>query len=258
MAIRASSTNLAGTLNAADGASGGGVVACASNNPGSAPRTDQLTSAGVMPLTANARATLRQPSKSVSLSRMMWCMMLLRFSSSSLRAKRSNPFLRLLRHGLLRRFAPRNDGWLEPKPQLLRFRPKPFRQSRAVKHSWRGVMIAEYDEWHRLVLRDMKSREIGEANGSEAARGDDAIDRLGAEARYPQQFFAARAVDVERKAVAVPQRPGKLRVDVERQHPGAAIDDLCRLEAVEAHQPVGLVKPVLAQQRRSGERQAAA
>ena len=45
--------------------------ASAANNPGSAPRTDQITSAGLTPFCANARAALRQPSKSVSPSRMM-------------------------------------------------------------------------------------------------------------------------------------------------------------------------------------------
>ena len=32
-------------------------------------------------------------------------------------------------------------------------------------------------------------------------------------------------LDIERKAVAMPQRPGKLRVDVERQHAGVVVDD---------------------------------
>src|SRR5262249_14851297 len=38
--------------------------------------------------------------------------------NSSLRAKRSNPSIRSLRHGLLRRFAPRNDG--EERTKALR------------------------------------------------------------------------------------------------------------------------------------------
>ena len=58
---------------------------------------------------------------------------------------------------------------------------------------------------------------------------------------------AAGGGDIERKAVAVAQRPGEFRIDVERQHAGGLVDDLVRVETVEAHQPVGLVEPVLAQ-----------
>ena len=52
------------------------------------------------------------------------------------------------------------------------------------------------------------------------------------------------------------QRPGQLGVDVERQHAvRGRRRDLVGLEAVEAHQPVGLVQPVLAHQRRRLQRQ---
>ena len=64
------------------------------------------------------------------------------------------------------------------------------------------------------------------------------------------KLLAAGAGDVEREAVAMPQRPGELRVDVERQHAGGLIDDLAGIETVKPHQPVGLVEPVLAHQRR--------
>ena len=63
-------------------------------------------------------------------------------------------------------------------------------------------------------------------------------------------IFPAGAVDIERKAVAMPQRPGQFRIDVERQHAGGFIDDLADVEAVKPHQPVGLIEPVLAHQRR--------
>ncbi len=51
------------------------------------------------------------------------------------------------------------------------------------------------------------------------------------------------------------QRPGELRVDIEREHTrcvGGA-NDIGRLKAVKAHQPVGLIEPVLAHQRRALE-----
>ncbi len=53
------------------------------------------------------------------------------------------------------------------------------------------------------------------------------------------------------------QRPGQLGVHGQRQH-AAGRDQLMLLEAVEAHQPVGLVQPVLAHQRRGLRGQARA
>src|SRR5215813_1209379 len=113
----------------------------------------------------------------------------------------------------------------KPKPQLLRGRTKSLHQPRALQEMRRGAVIAEHDERQRLALRNMQPREIGDADRGEAARNKDVIDRLGAEARHAQEFLAACAVDVERKALAVPQRPGELWIDVERQHPRSAIDD---------------------------------
>ncbi len=72
---------------------------------------------------------------------------------------------------------------------------------------------------------------------------------------HAQQVFAAGAVDVEREALAVAQRPGELRIHVQRQHAVIVIDDLVGVEAVEAHQPVGLIQPMLADQRRGAQRQ---
>jgi hypothetical protein len=88
---------------------------------------------------------------------------------------------------------------------------------------------------------------------------EQALHRLHAEAGHAQQHLARRGVHVDREALAVGQRPGELRVDIERQHAGRSVGgrghDLVVLEAVEAHQPVGLVQPVLAHQRRRGKRQ---
>ena len=54
----------------------------------------------------------------------------------------------------------------------------------------------------------------------------------------------------------MPQRPGQLGVDVEVQHAAGRVGrDLLHLECVEAQQPVGLVQPMLALQRRRDRRQ---
>ncbi len=59
---------------------------------------------------------------------------------------------------------------------------------------------------------------------------------------------AGSAGDIERETVAVAQRPGELRIDVQRQHAFRLFDDFVRIEAVEPHQPVGLIKPMLPHQ----------
>ena len=96
-------------------------------------------------------------------------------------------------------------------------------------------------------FRGMCSRaRSADADRGQAARGDDAVDRLGAEARHAQQLLAAGGCDIEREAVAVAQRPGQFRIDVERQHAFGLVDDLAGVKTVKPHQPVGLVEPVLA------------
>ena len=72
------------------------------------------------------------------------------FLLSSLRGakRRSNPHLRVLRHGLLR--SARNDGCSKPKSQLRGLRPKPVHQPRAVEQPRRGPVVAEHDERQRL------------------------------------------------------------------------------------------------------------
>ena len=53
----------------------------------------------------------------------------------------------------------------------------------------------------------------------------------------------------------MPQRPGKLRVLVQRQILLCTGGELVRFETVEAHQPIGLIKPVLADERNLLQRQ---
>src|SRR6266403_879651 len=73
-------------------------------------------------------------------------------------------------------------------------------------------VIAEHDEWQCFLAGDVQPGEIAGADGGHAARRDDTIDGLAAEAGHAQQVFAAGAVDIQRKAVAVPQRPGEFRI----------------------------------------------
>ena len=91
--------------------------------------------------------------------------------------------------------------------------------------------------------------EVGDAQLPDAPGRQQAVDGAHAEAGHAQQALAARPVDVDGKALGMRQRPGQLRIDGERQH-AVLGDDLVLVEAVEAQQPVGLVEPVFAHQRR--------
>ena len=64
----------------------------------------------------------------------------------------------------------------------------------------------------------MNAGDVVEAQPAMPARRDDALDGAGAEARNAQQHLALGGVDVDRETVAMLERPGELRVDVERQH----------------------------------------
>src|SRR5436190_17097096 len=108
----------------------------------------------------------------------MWCMSL----SPSLRAKRSNPFFLSLRGGMDCFASLAMTARLKSKSQLRGLRPKPFCQLCPVEQLRRWPVIAEHDERKRLPGRNVQPGEIRRADRGHAARGDDAIDRLGAEA----------------------------------------------------------------------------
>ena len=100
--------------------------------------------------------------------------------------------------------------------------------------------------------------QVGPAQLAPAPGGQQFVDRWHAQAGHAQQQLARGGVEVDGKALAVGQGPGQLGVVLQRQHAlagGARGHQLAGLEAVEAHQPVGLVQPVLAHQRRGDQRQ---
>ena len=78
----------------------------------------------------------------------------------------------------------------EPKSKLHRLRFEALDQVRVVETP--RSMVTKNDEWQRLVPWNMKPRQIGDPNGGGAARGNNPIDRFGAEPRHAQQFLAAR------------------------------------------------------------------
>ena len=117
------------------------------------------------------------------------------------------------------------------------------------------------------VRGDDERPDLGDRDGSRARSSSrsrrqrrDATMRSTAWTPRPgtrSSMLRRRAVDVDREALAILERPGELGVDVERSMPsrvGRALH-LRRREAVEAHQPVGLVEAVLADQRRALQRQ---
>src|SRR5690606_1502887 len=84
-----------------------------------------------------------------------------------------------------------------------------------------------------------------------------ALDTAGTKAGNPQQHFAVGAVDVDRKAMALLERPGEFGIDGEvEQTPFPARHNFGHVEAIKADQPVGLIEAVLAHQGWWLERQA--
>ena len=98
--------------------------------------------------------------------------------------------------------------------------------------------------------------EVVEAQPPLPPRPDHGVDRFDPHARHAKQHLARRAVDIDREIGAMLQRPGGLGIDIERQHAIIGrVGDFAGIEAVETHQPVGLVQPVFAHQRRTDQRQ---
>src|SRR5271170_1614871 len=86
----ASSTNLAETLKV-PGASGRGVAVGGANNSGVWPGAVHVTSDGLTSFSTSARAALRQPSKSVSPSSVMKCILVLLYTYNTHRRHPEEP-----------------------------------------------------------------------------------------------------------------------------------------------------------------------
>jgi hypothetical protein len=115
-----------------------------------------------------------------------------------------------------------------------------------------GVPVGHLDEGARLLEGRAHAHEVVVADRAVAARPEDAVHRAAAEARDAQERLAPRSVHVHGELLAVAQRPGELGVHGEIEV--AARRDLLGRELVEAHEPVGLVEPVLAQEGRLDQR----
>ena len=111
-------------------------------------------------------------------------------------------------------------------------------------------MIDQHHEGQHAPHGHPQGRQIGHAQAPCAPRHEQARDGAHAEARHAQQQLARGAVEVDRKALRVRQRPRSLGIEVKRQHAAGLRRNLVGGKAIEAQQPVGLVQPVLAQQRR--------
>ena len=81
------------------------------------------------------------------------------------------------------------------------------------------------------------------------ARGYDAVGGFDADAGDAEKHFVIRAVDLDREEFGMTERPGAFGVDVGVEVRVVAVDYLVGVKLVKAHQPVGLIEPVLAQER---------
>ncbi len=96
---------------------------------------------------------------------------------------------------------------------------------------------------------------IGEADFPEAADVEDAIHVPHAEAGDAQQDLTARGLHIDGEIMAVAQRPGEFWVEIKIEVGQLGREDFRGFETVETHQPIRLVKPVLADEGRGFDRQ---
>lgn len=111
-------------------------------------------------------------------------------------------------------------------------------------------MVGGDDERQHLFHRHAQAQQVGEPQPAVATGGDDAVHIAHAETGHAQQDFARGEVDVDGKLRAMAQRPREFRVEREVEVRRIGADDFADCEIVESQQPVGLVKPVLAHERR--------
>jgi hypothetical protein len=95
--------------------------------------------------------------------------------------------------------------------------------------------------------------EVGEADGAVAAYGDDALGIPDSKAGNADEEFEGGAIDVEGEGAAVAEGPRELGIDVEIEVWIVLGSDLVDVVTVEAHEPVGLVEAMLADERRGLE-----
>ena len=80
----------------------------------------------------------------------------------------------------------------------------------------------------------------------------DAPGALGADARHPQQHFKGCTVHIHREQPVVLHGPVAFGVQIRVKALVFLVQNFVCLELVEPQQPVGLIQPVLPQQRRFG------
>ena len=94
--------------------------------------------------------------------------------------------------------------------------------------------------------------EVLRAQCARAARDQNALGAHNADARHAQQRFIVRAVHLDGEELGMAQRPAALGVKGRIKVRRAVVEQLVCAKAVKPQQPVGLIEPVLAQQRRLG------
>ena len=116
-------------------------------------------------------------------------------------------------------------------------------------------MVRGHDEGHYFFHRHSQAQQIGQPQPGVAPGAQDAVHIAHAESGHAQQDFARGLVDVGRESRSVAERPRKLGVELQVEIWRSLGGDFVHLEAVEAQQPVRLIKPMLAHERRRLEGQ---
>ena len=104
----------------------------------------------------------------------------------------------------------------------------------------------------RTLHHDAELFEVLRAQRARTARDQNALGADNADARHAQQRFIVRAVHLDGEELGMAQRPAALGVKGRIKVRRVVVEQLVCAKAVKPQQPVGLIEPVLAQQRRLG------
>ncbi len=123
-------------------------------------------------------------------------------------------------------------------------------QVRSLQHRHARRVIGRDDEGQHFFQTDPHALEVDQAQPRMPAGGDDALHIHRAKAGDAPEQLTRRAVDIDGKQRPISQCPGELGIELQIEVRVLARQEFTDVKAIEAQQPVGLVKAVLADKRR--------
>lgn len=118
-----------------------------------------------------------------------------------------------------------------------------------------GVVVGGDHKGESLFEIHAELDEVLHADAGVATDGGDALGISDSKPGDAVEHFERSAVEIDREEMSISKRPGELRVDIEIEVWLLSGRDFIYGVAIETHEPVGLIKTMLAHERRSFERE---